>query len=1430
MYRPINFHLDKKKLSGSFLFSVCCLFCLLGVLPASVQAATYTVAELLPTPLDVPSVVNTVSWENSDTAYPNDDDKRLVNIGFPFTFKDTAYTQLRILTNGVLHFGADQRFHRVYSNGSLPTSSADRFIAPYWDDLVDDAQSSVTYGMSGTAPFRSFIVTWNNVRAYANNLRYDFQVVLYENGDIRFRYDNNTANGISATIGIEVDNSDFTQYSYNSSSVRTDFDLFFKNTLLNLPNAVLEARLDELEWTGAAAEVLDLSGNGLHGTVIGGALNTNLSPALAGNPGTCRYADFNGSSHYINIPHNNLLNQTGSFTVAAWIKIDTLPASGLKTIISKDENYEFHVKPNGSINWWWQTTSPNATQQFDSTGTITAGVWTHVAIRFQANNQDIFIDGIAAGSANFTGTPLTNSDPLQIGADQGLAGRNFNGDIDEVRVFDVALSDAQMVTLATETHFCALANPGCSAAFPDALSSHSDGTLTFTESGNLVNSPDNLLQFSAIDPTSNTFCNGVACSADAGNPVSEINFGTFPDTSSFSQDLTINDNQSGTLGNASQTEYDQVTVGQSASLNINTTQRTYYIDDLLIRRDATVNLQPGDYWIRRFRLERNVKINVMGSGTARLLIRDNVSFDRDTWLNANDGFGLTGDPGKLLIYGEGDISLGRNSRVWAGIYAQGDMSIDRDSQYEGGLTASNISINRNTSINYDAAAMTRLDFGNLCQGSSCTLGGFQITQPSVALACPQARVTISFQAMCDDGSTPKTDYAGTLNLSSNENSLSQFFAASSGGSAINTVSLNGSESGVGSVYLYHQNENNNLRVTLTDTAASISSTATQGTDFRSSGFAVTGPNDFICGMSETLTLMAIGQEDNNSGSCALLTGFSGDKVLSIWATANYEQVGPSASGALNSPIIINGTDISNSAPHTGMSVSATFSGGQATLNIAHLDAAQITAIEFAHDDLEPATAELRGATTAAFIVSPDTIKVTSTNNACTSNFNNCDKFVSAGSPFSMTAAAVCADATASKASSYRSNGNINLTLNLVAPLSNGVNGTLSEGLMAIQDADDGEKTITNQKVSEVGVFTISAQAPTFFGKTISPSVSENIGRFYADHFDLSLSSASFQNACNSFTYLDQDFFFASTSAPQLTIEAKNAEGVTTKNYEGDFWKLGAALQEQADCAISTGTTGFCYTDNVSGAAGLEAPNAAQNYGSLMDINGEKVMTLHDQSFDDFSYLRPPGVNVLPFDADIKLDIAIEDTDGATGAVALNRIGFSTDPDSALLGFNTTNNLFMRHGRWNMENAFGPETENLAIKAHAQYFASLGSSVNRFILNPDDNCTAFSAAELTLTPSGTGATSFDSIEVGAAGSSNFSLNSPLDLGEDENFRLSLPGAGNVGDVKIEVDLSSQPWLQYDWDADGSLDDHPAIKATFGQYRGHDRIIYWREVSN
>ena len=145
------------------------------------------------------------------------------------------------------------------------------------------------------------------------------------------------------------------------------------------------------------------------------------------------------------LPLDNRLNTTTALTVAAWINANSLGAE-LKTIVSKDENFEFHLTAAGQINWWWQDSVAN-TRQITTTGTaIATGAWYHIAIVYASGSQVIYINGVARGTDTFTGSLANNTDPLQIGADQYplQPQRVFDGRIDEVRVYNRALSAAEI--------------------------------------------------------------------------------------------------------------------------------------------------------------------------------------------------------------------------------------------------------------------------------------------------------------------------------------------------------------------------------------------------------------------------------------------------------------------------------------------------------------------------------------------------------------------------------------------------------------------------------------------------------------------------------------------------------------------------------------------------------------------------------------------------------------------------------------------------------------------------------------------------------------------------------------------------------------------------------------------------------------------------
>ena len=237
-------------------------------------------------------------------------------------------------------------------------------------------------------------------------------------------------------------------YDFQDNGLGLDGEVISCNSEL-----IAQYSMEEVSWRDVAGEVIDETG-GFNAQGSGGATTDNATPALTGNPGTCGYGVFDGVDDYIQIDDNGnsdfALDLQSQLTVSVWINPKTLPTSGLKTIISKDENYEFHLQPSGEINWWWQT------QSFSTSGAgITAGNWSHIAITYKSGKQVIYVNGIEKGSRSFSGNLILNNDPLQIGQDQGLADRFFEGFIDEVHIFKGALSATEINEIYAKRHVCA---------------------------------------------------------------------------------------------------------------------------------------------------------------------------------------------------------------------------------------------------------------------------------------------------------------------------------------------------------------------------------------------------------------------------------------------------------------------------------------------------------------------------------------------------------------------------------------------------------------------------------------------------------------------------------------------------------------------------------------------------------------------------------------------------------------------------------------------------------------------------------------------------------------------------------------------------------------------------------------------------------------
>jgi MSHA biogenesis protein MshQ len=1355
-----------------------------GMVSPLATSSSYQLWELEATALDVPATDRVISWDRLFTLYPNDDDQVTLPIGFNFQFGATQYSQVQVLTNGILQFGGGV-LYLDYSNDPLPARNGDRFIAVYWDDLVDDSLSSVTWGQMGTAPLRRFVVTWHNVRAYSNNRRYDFQVVLYENGDIRYRYNNNTANGESATIGLEIDSTDYLQYSYDQVSVATSFDLLFRNRSLMLPAAVGWYSLDEDAYTGQAGEVQNSGSAGLSGTAFNGADTTAGHPAITGTIGTCRYGHFDGVDDYLEITDNNSLDLANSLAVGAWVRFDTLSAGDIKTVVSKDENYEFHIDQKGRVYWWWHDSAGNV-RTLTTPASLSSGSWHHIVISYRSGSQIIYVDGAIAASSGYSGHLLTQDDPLQIGADQNLSGRYFNGDIDEVVIFDQSLSQYQVLELMAKTRPCTAFNL-CISSFPDGLGSYNRGTIRFGENAQLFFSPDDSLYAAQVQVSSYSAlasCVSTACSAN-GAAVPEPPVQTFPATSKGSN---VNVPSAKTVSLGSTDHYRNISVSDYATLVFNGGQDEYFIDNLGTSNQSVLQLEPATYWIRSLTLGSNNHLQVTGSGNARVFVQQSVNLG--TGLIANSPAAASaGDAGKWLLYGFGDINVADRSTLSGMLYANGNFLLGTGSYLFGAATAANLTLSNNSKVYYHSAEVASADFGAMCASASrCELGGFNIEQPLYGLACPSSRLAVQVQAMCADGITIKDDYAGTLTLSSNDSGFSHFFTDSASGAETSRLVMDGSEAGEQTLYLSHQNETPALRVQLTDLVSGITTLSSHPTDVRASGFLVLQqPEDFICGNTTSMSLVAVG-EDSSGTPCQTLSGFSGSKSIKAWfgASVRIPPMIPEAT-VVSTPLSINGVAITAQSQPASQNLDLSFVAGKADLTLAYSNAAAVLGLNFLYDSspydgvvgseatnagLGPLRASSNG-----WVTRPQHIALALADVAvCAAADVSCVPQIRAGEHFNLGLRAECSDGTV--ASDFR--GEVLLSSQIQVP-ADGYGALFSPDTVSLAAADRGERQEL-ASLDEVGVFSLRTRAG-YLGQALDDFSLDGVGRVVPHHFRLL--APAFSQTCGDFTYMGQPGLQAG-----FHLQAENASNRITRNYQGGL--AHASLVWSAENAND----------------GVDLSGRLSSTGTGPDWQAGETEVI-----DFLTFARGSEVDG-PFD-DLLVGVNVEDNEGGWSPL-LNRDsrpGDSTNCSIAgnceALGLGSGRLLF---GRLQLESALGAEVEDLQQSLLVLYHEG-----ERWLVNRLDHCTDVQLARLQPDNS--------SWEGNLA--SGETLPSLLQgiVGGEGIFIHSAPGVDNDGSVLYRYQAPA--WLRTENTGDGNWQDDPVGRINFGLYRGSDRVIYWRE---
>jgi len=200
---------------------------------------------------------------------------------------------------------------------------------------------------------------------------------------------------------------------------------------------------------GSGTTVGDASGNGNNGTIYGDDVKWVESMQDFGSA-----LEFPGTrGQYVNTGTWNPSAATGQITVAVWIKWAGLNGEW-QGVIGKRDGW------TGTATMW-QIELNNETgnigfSRYNSypdfgLNVPPVGQWQHVAVRFDGTTCEMYIDGKSVGtSTDFSFGPKTDAHVV-FGAVEDNGGNAFNGTIDEVYIYNRALSPAEVAYLADTT-------------------------------------------------------------------------------------------------------------------------------------------------------------------------------------------------------------------------------------------------------------------------------------------------------------------------------------------------------------------------------------------------------------------------------------------------------------------------------------------------------------------------------------------------------------------------------------------------------------------------------------------------------------------------------------------------------------------------------------------------------------------------------------------------------------------------------------------------------------------------------------------------------------------------------------------------------------------------------------------------------------------
>lgn len=374
-------------------------------------------------------------------------------------------TNAKIYKNGVLLTTQTKNWNTINSSNAfkLGRGVGNEFeFNGAIDDLkiynyaVTDADVSNLYNYNSLLGSASiFSINSTSITTNSASINYSLNANNFSTTSI-VKYGLTSGNLTNSATGFTATGNTITPGTVSLTGLLPNTQYFYTVEATNVAGTISSAENSFTTLANPMSTIAEYNFDNTYNNILG-------SRPFTANTGTSFTQDRNGNANSAlnlvsigttatipNLPYNS-----DSRTISVWVKnytYNSFVASACPFSYGTNSNtYEFYMAQSGiSMNPY----SPYSNQHIvDLTAlglTNALNVWNHYAVSYNGTTSKIYKDGVLLSTLNIAITPTTNnSDIFKLGLLNSLNSGYFDGAIDDLKIYNYALSDAEVISLYT---------------------------------------------------------------------------------------------------------------------------------------------------------------------------------------------------------------------------------------------------------------------------------------------------------------------------------------------------------------------------------------------------------------------------------------------------------------------------------------------------------------------------------------------------------------------------------------------------------------------------------------------------------------------------------------------------------------------------------------------------------------------------------------------------------------------------------------------------------------------------------------------------------------------------------------------------------------------------------------------------------------------